>query len=225
MIAIKPFERRCRVGGNMRSMRMAALAVAMTLMFSGFALARDHDKDNNKHDHWDKHADRDRHHDRDRDQDHERWQDRDHDRDHDRWQDRDHDRNRERLERDHHWWERERRRDDGYYRGGQIYNRYPQSYPGGYGYPGGGYGYPGSVYGRSGNGRNAAYGFGYQDGSYMARSDISQNKRFNPNPRNEYGNRTHGYYGSFGDKNYYKAQYSEGYGAGYEANYRGGRGW
>jgi len=63
MIAIKPFERRCRVGGKMRSMRMAALAVAMTLMFSGFALARDHDKDNNKHDHWDKHADRDRHHD------------------------------------------------------------------------------------------------------------------------------------------------------------------
>jgi len=225
MIAIKPFERRCRVGGNMRSMRMAALAVAMTLMFSGFALARDHDKDNNKHDHWDKHADRDRRDDRDRDQHHERWQDRDHDRDHDRWQDRDHDRNRERLERDHHWWERERRRDDGYYRGGQIYNRYPQSYPGGYGYPGGGYGYPGSVYGRSGNGRNEAYGFGYQDGSYMARRDISQNKRFNPNPRNEYENRTHGYNGSFGDKNYYKAQYSEGYGAGYEANYRGGRGW
>jgi hypothetical protein len=212
----------------MRSMRMAALAVAMTLMFSGFALARDHDQDNNKHDHWDKHADRDRHHDRDRDRDHERWQDRDHD----RWQDRDHDRDRERLERDHHWWERERRRDDGYYRGGQIYNRSPQSYPGGYGYPGGGYGYPGggygypgSVYGRGGNGRDAAYGFGYQDGSYMARRDISQNKRFNPSPRNEYGNRTHGYNGSFGDKNYYKAQYSEGYAAGYEANYRGGRGW
>ena len=27
----------------MRSMKMAALAVAMTLMFSGLALARDHD--------------------------------------------------------------------------------------------------------------------------------------------------------------------------------------
>jgi hypothetical protein len=209
---------------------MAALAVAMTLMFSGFALARDHDQDNNKHDQWDKHADRD--HDRDRDQHHERWQDRDHDRDHDRWQDRDHDRDRERLERDHRWWERERRRDDGYYRGGQIYNGYPQRYPGGntypgggiYGYPGG-YGYPGSVYGRSGNGRNAAYGFGYQDGSYMARRDISQNKRFNPSPRNEYGNRTHGYNSSFGDKNYYRAEYSSGYSAGYEANYRGGRGW
>src|ERR1700682_3882545 len=152
MIAIKPFERRCRVGGNMRSIRMAALAVAMTLMFSGFALARDQDQDNNTHDHWDNHADHDRHHDRDRDQDHERWQDRDHDR------------NRERVERDHHGWERDRRHDDGYYRGGQIYNRYPQNYPGGYGnpgsgvygYPGGGYGYPRSVYGRAGNGRNAA---------------------------------------------------------------------
>jgi hypothetical protein len=205
----------------MRSIRMAALAVAMTLMFSGFALARDHDQDNNKHDHWDNPADHDRHHDRDRDQDHERWQDRGHDR------------NRERLERDHHGWERDRRHDDGYYRGGQIYNRYPQNYPGGYGnpgggvygYPGGGYGYPGSVYGHAGNGRNAAYGFGYQDGSYMARRDISQNKRFNPSPRNEYGNRTHGYNSSFGDKNYYKSEYSSGYSAGYDANYRGGRGW
>ena len=210
-------------GGNMRSMRMAALAVVMTLMFSGLAVARDHDHDKNdydkhdKHDHWYKHADRDRNHDRD------------HDRNHDRWQD--HERNRAQAERDHHWWERDRQHDDGY-REGQVYNRYPQSYPGGgvYGYPGGGYpsggyGYPGSVYGRSGGGRNAAYGFGYQDGSYMARKDRSQNKRFNPNPRNEYGNRTHGYDRSLGDKNYYRAEYSTGYSSGYEANYRGGRGW
>ena len=103
-----------------------------------------------------------------------------------------------------------RRHDNGYYRGGQVYNGYPQRYPGnaypgggvysypGGGYPSGGYGYPGSVYGRGGNGRSGAYGFGYQDGSYMARKDISQNKRFNPNPRNEYGNRTHGYNSSFG---------------------------
>jgi hypothetical protein len=139
------------------------------------------------------------------------------------------------MERDHHWWGRDRDhdgdhdRDDGYYRGGQIYNRYPQGYPGGYGYPGGGYpsggyGYPGSVYGR-GSGRNQAYNFGYQDGSNMARRDMSENKRFNPNPRNEYGNRTHGYNGSFGNKDYYRAEYSNGYSAGYEANYRGGRGW
>ncbi len=211
----------------MRSMKMAALAVAITLMCSGLALARDkdHDHDKDKHDHWFKHDDHDRHHDHDRDCE-----------------------NtitgkiaittgdRERLEREHHWWERERRRDDGYYRGGQIYN-----------------GYPGGttilvavfmatpavarlsqrglwvsrfrVRYEAATGGNGAYGFGYQDGSYMARRDIAQNKRFNPNPRNEYGNRTHGYNSAFGDKNYYKAEYSNGYSAGYEANYRGGRGW
>jgi hypothetical protein len=207
----------------MRSIRMAALAVAMTLMFSGFALARDHDQDSKKNDHWDKHADRDRHRDGDRNQHH------------DRWEDRDRERNRERNDR---WWQRDRRRADGDYREGQIYNRYPQSYPGrngypgggvygypGGGYPSGGYGYPGSVYGRSGHGRNAGYDFGYRDGSYMASRDISQDKRFNPNPRNEYGNRTHGYNSSFGDKNYYRAEYSSGYTTGYEANYRGGRNW
>ena len=95
----------------------------------------------------------------------------------------------------------------------QIYNRYPEAIPAAVsmaipaaasGYPSGGYGYPGSVYGRGGSGQSGAYGFGYQDGSYMARKDISQNKRFNPNPRNEYGNRTHGYNSAFGDKNYYQ---------------------
>jgi len=188
----------------MRNMKMAALAVAMTLMFSGLALARDHDQYKDKHDHWDKHHDRDHHHDRDNDRyrDHDRWPSWGHDRDHDRW------------EREHH-------RDGGYY-GAPIYNRYPRSYPGGYGYPSGGYGYPGGGYGRGGNG---GYSFGYQDGSYMARRDMAQNKPFNPNPRNEYGNRTHGYNGSFGDKNYYRSQYSSGYAAGYESNYRGGRGW
>ena len=108
----------------MRSMKMAALAVAMTLMFSGLALARDHDHDKDKNDHWDKHGDRDRHHDRD------------------------HDCNvittRPRPRQGSlddgnattDWWEREHRRNDGYYGGGQIYNRYPRGYPGGYGYPG-----------------------------------------------------------------------------------------
>jgi len=197
----------------MRSMKMAALAVVMTLMFSGLALARDHD--DYKNDHWDKHADRDRHHDRD----------------HDKWRDRDHNRDRGKWERDHRWWEREHR-NDGYYGNGngQIYNRYPRGYPGGGGgypvggYPGGGYGYPGSVYGRSGGGRNEGYNFGFQDGRYMAQRDMSQNKPFNPNPRNEFGNRTHGYNGSFGDKNYYRSQYSSGYAEGYQASYGGGRG-
>ena len=59
----------------MRSMRMAALAVAMTLVFSGLALARDHDDSiitgtiTTSNDHYkDKHDDR--HHDWDRDRDH-----------------------------------------------------------------------------------------------------------------------------------------------------------
>ena len=83
---------------------------------------------------------------------------------------------------------------------------------------------PGGGYGRGGNG---GYNFGYQDGSYMAQRDMSQNKPFNPNPRNEYGNRTHGYNSSFGDKNYYRSQYTSGYAAGYQSSYRGGggRGW
>jgi len=203
----------------MRSMKLATLAVAMTLMFSGLALARDHD-DYNNNDRWDKHGDRDRHHDRDHD--------------HDKWRDRDHDRDRGRWERDHHWWERDRNRNDGYYGNGngQIYNRVPRGYPGGYGYPSGGYGYPsggygypGSVYGRSGRGGNQGYNFGFQDGRYMAQRDMSQNKPFNPNPRNEFGNRTHGYNGAFGDKNYYRSQYSSGYAEGYQSSYRGGRGW
>ncbi len=36
----------------MRSMRLAALAVAMTLVFSGLALARDHDDDHHRDDHY-----------------------------------------------------------------------------------------------------------------------------------------------------------------------------
>ena len=58
----------------------------------------------------------------------------------------------------------------------------------------------------------------------MARRDMSQNKPFNPRPRNEYGNRDHGYNSSYGDKNYYRSEYSSGYAAGYQESYRGGRG-
>ena len=55
---------------------------------------------------------------------------------------------------------------------------------------------------------------------------MAQNKPFNPNPRNEYGNRTHGYNSSFGDKNYYRSQYSSGYAAGISRAIAGrGRGW
>ena len=95
----------------MKSMKLAALAVAMTLMFSGLALARDHD--DYKNDHWDKHGDHDRHHDRD----HDKWRENDRDRSHDNW--RRAEAERERVERDHHWWERERR-NDGSYGGGRF---------------------------------------------------------------------------------------------------------
>src|SRR5213080_3911062 len=62
-------------GKIMRTMRMAALAVIMTLAFSSLGMARDHDDD----DHWR----RDRHHDHDKDRDHDRR--RDHER-HEQWE-------------------------------------------------------------------------------------------------------------------------------------------
>ncbi len=216
----------------MRSMRMAALAVAMTLMFGGLAFARDHDRehDRDKHDHWNKHADRDRA------------------RDNHQWNQIE--RERERVQSNHHWWEREHRNNDGYYGNSRIYNRYPNTYPngggygypsGGYGYPGGGYpggggyGYPGTVYGRGGYGggygggaNSAGYSQGMQDGSYQARKDVAEGKQFNPYPRGS-SHSDHGYHSSMGDKHVYQASYDQGYQSGYQSNYGGGgrgrRGW
>ncbi|HYM06414.1 MAG TPA: hypothetical protein VEU11_07620 [Terriglobales bacterium] len=214
-------------------MRMAALAVAITLMFSGLALARDHDDHKYKEDHADRR----------------------HDSNYNWRRGEDHDEN------DHHWWERSREREhrnDGYY-GGQVYNRVPRTYPnggygypsggygypsggygypsggygypsGGYGYPSGGYGYPGSVYGRGGYGNGSASGAGYnqglQDGSYQARKDVAQGKPFNPYPRGS-SHSDHGYHSYMGDKHVYQASYDQGYQTGYQSNYggRGRRGW
>jgi len=193
-------------------MRLAALAVAMTLAFSGLALARDHD------DHKDKRVDH--HHDSN------------HARDHVWNRDRDHDRNRNNNNNDR-WRESARgreHRNDGYYGGGQVYNRYPNGYPGGHGYPnGGGYGYPGTVSGRGGYGggrSGAGYNQGFQDGSYQARKDVAQGKPFNPNPRGA-SHSDHGYHSSMGDKYSYQASYDQGYHSGYQSNFggRGGRGW
>ena len=173
----------------MRSMKMAALAVAMTLMFSGLALARDNDHDKTKTNMitgtstttttvimiaimtgkmiTGQIAIMTR--------------------------------ERERREREHHWWEREHAATTATIAEARFTTAIPSAIRecvsrrrylwlsrAAASYPSGGYGYPGSVYGRGGNGKSGAYGFGYQDGSYMARKDISQNKRFNPNPRNEY---------------------------------------
>jgi hypothetical protein len=195
----------------MRSMRLAAVVVAMTLAFSGLALARDHD------DHKDKHVDH--HHDSNHAWDHVRNRDRDHDRD----------RNNNNNGR---WRESARgreHRNDGYYGGGQVYNRYPNGYPGGHGYPTGGYGYPGTVSGRGGYGggrSGAGYNQGFQDGSYQARKDVAQGKPFNPNPRGA-SHSDHGYHSSMGDKYSYQASYDQGYHSGYQSNFggRGGRGW
>ena len=221
----------------MRSTRMAALAVAITLMFSGLAMARDHDdhkRDHREKDHWNQKVDR--------------HQVSNHVWDHD-WK---RDRTNDRVSSDHHWWERSREREranDGYYGGGQIYNRYPNGgygypsggssggygypsggygYPnGGYGYPGGGggYGYPGSV-GRGGYGGGGGSGDGYnqgmQDGSYQARKDVAEGKQFNPYPRGS-SHSDHGYHSDMGDKHVYQASYDQGYQSGYQSNY-GGRG-
>ena len=67
-----------------------------------------------------------------------------------------------------------------------------------------------------------AYNIGYQDGSTVARQDMDRGKRFNPNPRGPYDDKDHGYRIEYGDKNRYKAQYTNGYRAGYEANFNRG---
>jgi hypothetical protein len=80
----------------------------------------------------------------------------------------------------------------------------------------------GDVYDQSdyGSDGNTGYRTGYQDGMSQAREDTYKNKRFNSNPRGKYDDRDHGYRQEYGDKNSYKAQYSDGYRAGYEASFR-----
>jgi hypothetical protein len=64
-----------------------------------------------------------------------------------------------------------------------------------------------------------AYDTGYQDGLTMAREDLYKSKPFNPNPRARFDDRDHGYRREYGDKNDYKAQYTNGYRAGYQATF------
>lgn len=72
-------------------------------------------------------------------------------------------------------------------------------------------------YGRFGN---QAYDFGYQDGATAARGDLSERKPFNPNPRGRFEDEDRGYNRAFGDKDAYRAQYANGYRAGYQATFR-----
>lgn len=70
--------------------------------------------------------------------------------------------------------------------------------------------------GRSGG--NVAYNYGFEDGTQTAREDSIRGKQFNPNPRS--GNHAdRGYIREYGDKDAYRAQYSEGYRSGYERTY------
>ena len=183
----------------LRTMRMAALGVAFTLAFSGLALARD-DDDNQNHGRTKGH---DRDHNRDRhDRDHDK--DRDRDRDDHRWRDRD--RNRDAWQRAHpgpYWGYGNRGRGDGDRdRDDGFFNR------------------DRNVYGPSGYGRNPGFNYGYQDGALVARNDMHDRKRHNPNPRGKYDDRDGGYRREYGDKNGYKVEYGNGYRAGYEGAYR-----
>jgi hypothetical protein len=84
-----------------------------------------------------------------------------------------------------------------------------------YGYSGNGY------YGNNAYDSRVGYDTGYQDGVTMAREDQYKNKPFNPNPRARFDDRDHGYRREYGDKNSYKAQYTDGYRAGYQATFNG----
>jgi hypothetical protein len=84
-----------------------------------------------------------------------------------------------------------------------------------------GYNRGGYIYGSDdGYGRDVGYRFGFQDGINQAREDTYKNKPFNASPRGKYDDRDHGYRKEYGDKNSYKAQYTDGYGAGYESAFR-----
>lgn len=78
--------------------------------------------------------------------------------------------------------------------------------------------YRGGVHGSN---HGIAYDTGYQDGVTVAREDLYNNKRFDPNPRGRYDDRDHGYRREYGDKNTYKTEYTDGYGAGYQATFGG----
>ena len=65
-----------------------------------------------------------------------------------------------------------------------------------------------------------AYRFGYDDGATAARSDLELRKPYNSKPRGRYDDRDHGYRRGYGSKDRYKDEYTNGYRAGYDANYR-----
>ena len=63
----------------------------------------------------------------------------------------------------------------------------------------------------------AGYDNGYRDGASIAREDLYNRKPFNANPRGRFSDRDNGYAREYGDRNAYRAEYTDGYRAGYQA--------
>jgi len=81
--------------------------------------------------------------------------------------------------------------------------------------------YGGSSYGRGASYGSPAYNIGHQDGATVARQDMQSRKPFNANPRGPYDDKDHGYRSQYGDKNEYRAEYTNGYRSGYQSTFRG----
>jgi hypothetical protein len=89
-------------------------------------------------------------------------------------------------------------------------------------------GYGGPWYGRggySGGYDSPAYNWGYRDGQEMARHDMQKHNGYNATPRGPFDDRDRGYQRQYGDKNEYKAEYTQGYRAGYDSLFRGYNRW
>ena len=68
------------------------------------------------------------------------------------------------------------------------------------------------------SGGNVAYNYGLEDGTLAGREDSARGKQFNPNPRGS-NHADRGYIREYGNKDEYRAQYSDGYRTGYERTY------
>jgi len=75
----------------------------------------------------------------------------------------------------------------------------------------------GSYGGNDGYNSRAGYDNGYRDGASIAREDLYNRKPFNANPRGRFSDRDNGYAREYGDRNAYRAEYTDGYRAGYQA--------
>jgi len=97
--------------------------------------------------------------------------------------------------------------------------RREDGYRNGWRFGGGRGGSDGYGYGEAGG---IAYRLGQEDGASMAREDIEHRKSYNSKPRGRFGDRDRGYRREYGDKDRYKAEYADGYRAGYDAEMRRG---